>query len=1142
MADDKDFTQMRSIPFSGGRQDDVEEFSQESPTMSEATNVRYRKAGQVEKSLPFEEVLNDHAVIPSIISTAADNLFAVDTGGTTYVHEEGETTWHTSPSRMRPAVNEPIHNLPAASGGGNYSFAEDSTYRMVAYERRIPNYIKDAPPTVEVVCELYDLATLTLVDRAVNAPIISVNPQCINPGGGLCCYFVDAANAISYFRVESGALALNATGITDCLLLFPNTGVATTVTDIDLYRIGHCEDGSVTGLFVVTGNPNAGGGSGQGIIAWKSTPGNSIQTQRLNSSGVLVSSPATALGSNAGCMPLDISMDDNNNVAIIYGFHSEPAGTWTFTVQGKTGLATGSPTWDGARTLVSGNGTVINGSCAVLGDDAWFAATTVHRNIDTDMPTDVDEDSRVTFGTFDSASQSTYQTIYHHRLASQAVKNPFATSLLCVVQQWTSMEPRTTTVVPTFLPVHLKGVTSVLVDVSSSELVIWSAYDAGQSRAMHTSGAEQNTHLPNLYLASSGFRYINRVQLQPEDIFHIPTGVDSSYNKRTASMYGGEARGVVYETKIGTDLDTPLTAERVGQNAIINTAVPSSFDGVALGELSPLDQPEIVVYRQRGGTPTTHIGWEVLSTIPDQTRTVQVVCGYSDANGQLHRSAPSFPLFVEGNVDAISDGTELWRRVGWTLPLTAYVDRPYFFEIYIGQGANEPQLAAVLSRDLTPYSHTDAETVLIDSFISTIDPVRHSETIYTAGNVLAADAWPNFDDFVVTSNRLFAIGDANKGTIFYSKLFEENIAPEFSASLVIPLGRSRTLQAAGKVDDKVLIFTEDEVFAIYDTGPDNTGANGDFIVDRLQTAFGCTDPRSILEIPEGLCFYSSRSQQFHIITHDLQIVDIGRPIQDASQHITGFHGGVVVPDEHELRWYCEYAGASEFGPAADTGAGIPPRPARPRFEHSTPANQGALVYNYQYRKWSTQSPSLGGAYTLWVMKDGRPNALTSAFSHYRETKTNWTTAEEMMVETPWVRIANLQTYGRVDELIILGKYLSAWNDANWGGGKLESGDIQVDLWYDYEASATPSDTYRYRANRGDLGNENTSDRMQLSVHPGKPKCQAIKVRVTEIPTTAVEVSEPTYGAGQGFALTGMDIVFEPKRGTGSKTLSQQRGK
>lgn len=66
--------------------------------------------------------------------------------------------------------------------------------------------------------------------------------------------------------------------------------------------------------------------------------------------------------------------------------------------------------------------------------------------------------------------------------------------------------------------------------------------------------------------------------------------------------------------------------------------------------------------------------------------------------------------------------------------------------------------------------------------------------------------------------------------------------------------------------------------------------------------------------------------------------------------------------------------------------------------------------------------------------------------------------------------------------------------------------------------------------------------MQFAVHPGQPKCQAIKVRITEIPTEGVEVSEPLYGAGRGVALSAMDIVYTPKTGTGSKTLPAGRRK
>ncbi len=1140
----------RSITFAGGRQDDVEEFSQESPTMSEATNVRFRKNGEVEKSLPMEEVTNNESGQPVCLSTVGNSLFALQDTGSARVFKDGDADWSTITSSFIPSTNEPIQGLSPASGGINYTFQEDANYRMVAYERRYPNKVGNADPSTTLVIELYDIDNNTLVDRFTKDD--RHNPQVIDPGDGVICYAVDSTGILHYYAVQSAIITANVTGITDCELNFP-IGIVMDTPNRDLLRIGACEDGGMAGLFIVSGDASAAGG-GRGLIMWKEEfPSYAIKVQKLDQDGQLILSTTILSGTDSGSIPLDISIDDGT-CAAIYGTHSESGGVWTAQVHGHTGTCVSSPSFNARQTLHNQNGTVINGTCHMVGSVAYFAFTAVLRDADLKFPNGTDNDSYVETGQFNASTSTIFVGIYHHRVASKCRKLPNEAACTVVLEQWTAMEPKTTVETPTFIPVHLKGVTPVLLDTYGGGVYdVRSAFDVGQSRNVHLSGAEQCIHLPNLYNSGTTYKFINRVQLQPEDILNFATGSDAIYNKTTAVMYPGESRGIIYEITPAS-ASNKLTAKPVGDNALLNNAIPISFDGAAVGELSPLDQPEILFYRVADFTNTTHMTYEQVGPDPTKVRTIQAVVGYLDANGQLHRSAPSFPLFVEGNVDATNDANALWRDIGVTVPLTCYGStRDYFIEVYIGQGSNEPQLAGVRTVALQPTDHGNGFLTVIDS--STMgggtgtNPTRYSETIYTAGNVLAADPWPNFTDFVVTSNRMFAIGDTNKGTIYYSKLFEENIAPEFSASLVIPLGRNRTLQAIGKIDDKVIVFTDDEVFAIYDTGPDNTGANGEFIVDRLQTSFGCQNARSLAEIPEGLCFYSKRSEEFHLISRDLQIIDIGKPIQDASSHLSAtagdaFHGTMVVPDQHEIRWFAGWNTTSEFGPAADTGTGIPDRPARPRFEHSVATNGAALAYNYHYKKWSIQEPVTGSA--MWSMHEGRPNAVTATFRHFKEVKDNWTWSKTMMVETPWVRVANLQTYGRFEELLILGKYYSSWNDNDYDPrgftGTLEAGDVQVELWYDYESSATASDTYLFRANRGDLGSENNSDRMQLAITPGKPKCQAVKVRVTEVETQKVEVSEPNYDIGRGFSLTGMDIVYTPKAGTGSKTLSKGRRK
>ena len=467
--------------------------------------------------------------------------------------------------------------------------------------------------------------------------------------------------------------------------------------------------------------------------------------------------------------------------------------------------------------------------------------------------------------------------------------------------------------------------------------------------------------------------------------------------------------------------------------------------------------------------------------------------------------------------------------MGFIPPKSGYgTKRDSFVEVYVGQDSANPSLAAAQSFTNTGDGFDTFEITFIDQIVSS-NPVRFSEILYTTGFVLPADPWPAVEQMVATSSRLFGI---KEGNLYYSKNFEENITPEWNSTGIINVGQSRALTAIGKIDDKVLLFTKNEIFSLYGNGPDNTGSGGDFILDTLIAPFGCDDPESVLETPDGLMFFSSRTKKFQMITRDLQVIPLGDPVEDLTDGTLDVTGAFIIPEENEARWYTSGTGPSEWGVTADES--VVARPPLPRYSNGRP-NGACFVYNYDKRKWSVLTNQVAVLATAY----NNGGAIMDTISIVSVTSLEWggpdTANVSMKMRTPWVRIANLQNYGRIDELVFLGEYLSDWADT-WGGGH-EAGDCQVTLRYDYEENSA-GDVYRFRANAGDFG----TDRMQFSCHPGRPKCQAIQVEIEEIATEKLDDDEPTYSQGRGFALSGMDIIYTPKAGLGTKSTPQETTK
>jgi hypothetical protein len=181
-----------------------------------------------------------------------------------------------------------------------------------------------------------------------------------------------------------------------------------------------------------------------------------------------------------------------------------------------------------------------------------------------------------------------------------------------------------------------------------------------------------------------------------------------------------------------------------------------------------------------------------------------------------------------------------------------------------------------------------------------------------------------------------------------------------------------------------------------------------------------------------------------------------------------------------------------------------------------------LVYNFKYKKWSFLDDT--ALYHIVGIVNGKPAGLKD-WDFYRTSDT-WADAELCRWETPWIKVNQLQDFGRFYSAEFLGKYLSSWTD---NGDDVEAGDLQVTIRYDYEGADGDTDVFRFRANQ-DLAATN-GERLQFKVTPSRQKCQAIKFDIEEIPTTGIEVSEPDYATGRGFMLTAVDLHYGAKGGS-----------
>ena len=1167
----------KTVLISGGMSDDIPEYLKENPTCAYIENGRFRKKDEIEKRLPVTALDDTNLPVsgnPIILTTdGGDTLATLDDDGVLYQYDPTDdlADWQVQQTDILPYDATVDFDTSAEPGmgiiaAGESTYVTTGLYKMVAWEVRQPNAdATTTTPVSDVIIELQSASGKLITRERIED---AYSPKIVQNGTGNTpmCFYTTSDGSI-YAAYETGTFSITTV----------DTGIDTSAEHPEVAGyLANYATGGILRDVLHPGWMKSSGGAGvyaidysgsDGVLAYYDTATNQVRAIKMFGAAT-TGLPATLLADasqRVGC-PLAVALDPFDEIAIVIC-------SYTNTDDGEGDLRFIKVDYSGANATLAGSDTYdpnslgtlrrfVNASVVHDGSRFRWAATYVGGDPNymsgstfpgsRDLPT-------VAVGLCtDTPTATVDQAFRDHRITSEVVLASYSpvSDLLVTMEQWAPYAcPRSRGLGRkdefASVPALIKPVTTLVVSCTANgtndEYKIVAALGSGQTKGHNASCSMQNTHLNGSYLHTGDNRprIVTRTILQPEDI-SVFMGADDSADPedRYSLLFSGEATARIYKLTVATSWQS----REYGKGTICASAFPCYYDGKAFGELSVLDQPEISWLRS-STSATDYISWAyeqgLAKTDPEDWYVFQVVLGFADALGNLHRSAPSTPVWVAGiqPSDWVSDAdTNL--DLGFTMPLSAFRDnRDYFVEVYVAEGEAAPHLAATRNVSVLNASSGDnAVTFKLNVHVNKTagddadKPVRWSEVLYTEGDVLPADPWPYLSDFVITSNRLFGIGAEIPGTIYYSKLFEEKIAPEFSAPLVISLGRDRAITGIGTIDDKVVVFTKNEIFAIYDTGPDNTGAGGDFIVDRIQTTIGCTDGKSVVEVPEGLFFYSSVSGEFHFISRDLQIHDLGAPVEDISAQIDSITGALVIPAEDEVHWYISGTAASEYGAAVDTGAGIPVSPPRPRLTNPLP-NGCVLVYNYAYKKWCVHSGKANVRHA--VLYQNKETYINSSFNAFQTDETAWgeDTTNLLKIRLPWFRINQLQSLGRIEELAFLGKYYSAWKD---NGNGHEAGDVQVVLTYDYEEYNAASDTYRFRANKGDLGT--SGGRMQFSAKPGRPRCQAIQVELNEVATTKVEPSEPTYTSGRGWCISGMDVLYSPLPGQGTMTTATRTSK
>ena len=472
-------------------------------------------------------------------------------------------------------------------------------------------------------------------------------------------------------------------------------------------------------------------------------------------------------------------------------------------------------------------------------------------------------------------------------------------------------------------------------------------------------------------------------------------------------------------------------------------------------------------------------------SMADGTYTVQVVWGWQDARGQIHRSAPSPPIQFtisggggSGSATLTIPTLRITSKSGSrTAPVAMVYRTPANGTLLqrVGNGSADAVTAPV-------YSTTSSDTVSFS--LTTFDAqIAANEILYTTGGVLANMSPPPVQVLAASKNRLFlggVLGTPNQ--VWFSQPWIQGQPISFSPYLTMSVdARGGGVTALATVDATVVVYKEEAIYAFAGDGPDLTGSNNLFSQPQFVTSdVGCTNPDAIATMPRGMMFETSKG--IYLLDRSLSVQYIGAPVEAFNADV--MTGGVLVDGVNQVRF------------ASSNGA--------------------TLVYDYYFDQWGTFTNCLAVDAISW----SRVQGAVATYAYLNTTGTvmletagvylDNQTPIALSLTTAWIHVAHLQGFFKLPWVTVLGKFYS-------------SNTLRVGVSYDYQGFASEyhsftsglgtevygTNTYGTETPYGGVSNTV----YQFRFRPSTSKMQAVQFSFSEL----------SPSSGQGFALSGLTL-------------------
>lgn len=332
--------------------------------------------------------------------------------------------------------------------------------------------------------------------------------------------------------------------------------------------------------------------------------------------------------------------------------------------------------------------------------------------------------------------------------------------------------------------------------------------------------------------------------------------------------------------RLSLDFTAPsLVKGQIGPVLEMANGMLSMFDGDLACESGFLLFPEVVT-ASSGGAGLVDAG----------TRSIIALYEWVDAAGQRHQSAPSVGItYTNGGattINVVVPTLTMTQRA--SLNIAVYATKAAGSIYYRASTLSSPTANSTTASTVTfVYNITDAT-------------LGSGELLYTTGGILPNNAPPPCSALAIHQDRVFINPSDDPYTYQPSQPWVSGFGVQWNETL-----RGRVESTGGPVtafasmDDKLIVFRPRKIGVLFGQGPATTGIGSTYQLQDLPTDVGCSEPRSVLVMPEGVIFKST-SKGWYRLGRDLNLQWIGEGVQ--AYDAQGVTSAVLLDTQKECRF------------------------------------------------------------------------------------------------------------------------------------------------------------------------------------------------------------------------------------------------